>query len=375
MNPKIISWARERAGLSVESLAQKMDRDPEEIKLWEQGREFPSYTILEQMAYKYLKLPLAVFFFPAPPKIEDPVKKFRRLPNYEYARISFDTRQKIWLAQAYQDSLRFLLQSSKNRKSILHDISINGADPVDVAESAREYLGLTFEDQRRFRSSEIALKAWRHVLEGASVFTFKDSFEDRFISGFSLLSDDFPVIFINNSNAFSRQLFTLVHELGHILYGISGVTDFDESYINYMEDKDRVLEVMCNNFTANFLVPDRYFIEDIRHYRRNGPETLLNIANKYSVSREVILRKLLDHKVVTKEYYEQKANEWNKEYLGRAKKSSGGDYYLTRLAYLGEGFTGIAFENYRRGRITKTELAYHLNINARNITKLEGYMR
>jgi len=375
MNPKIITWAREKAGLSVEDLAEKMGRGPDEIRLWENGRDTPSYVVLEQMAYRYLKIPLAVFFFPTPPNIEDPIKKFRRLPSHELKRLSFDTRQKIKLAQAYQESLEVLLEGFSKRKFIFRELSPVGLDPSEFAKKTRDYLGISLRQQIEFDSSETALKAWRAAIEKSSIFTFKDSFEDKFMSGFSLVGDEYPVIFVNNSNAFSRQLFTLIHELGHILYGVSGVTDFDESYIDHMENRQRTLEITCNKFAGHFLVPNDSFREDIQYYHATGSEAIFEIADKYCVSREVILRRLLDKEVVTREYYEKMATEWNKEYLGRGKKSAGGNYYLTRLAYLGEGYTKVAFDNYYKGRITKTELAYHLNINSHSLPKLEVYMR
>lgn len=375
INPKIITWARERAGLTVAALAEKMRRDPGEIELWESGGGTPSYAILEQLAYRHLKLPLAVFFFPEPPDLDDPAKKFRRLPSYELERFSPDTYQKIRLGQAYQDSLSFLMSDIHKPRRVFRDLSPSSLEPDEFAKKTRQYLGVTFEQQTLFRSCETGFKAWRHAIEEVAVFAFKDSFDDRFISGLSLLDDDYPIIFVNNSNAFSRQVFTLIHELGHILYGVSGVTDVDESYIELMEDEQRTLEIKCNKFTAHLLVPDEAFREDIRYFQAAGLDAVSEIAQRYSVSREVILRRLLDHGVVTREYYERKAAEWNKEYLSRDKSTAGGNFYLTRLAYLGEGFTRVAFENYYRGRIARTELANHLNMNARHLPKLEGYMR
>lgn len=375
INPKIITWARKRAGLTVEALAEKIKRDPGEIQLWESGRGTPSYPTLEQLAYRHLKIPLAVFFFPEPPDLDDPKKKFRRLPSYELERFSRDTYQKIGLGQAYQDSLSFLMLNIPMPRRVFRDLSPNNLEAAELAEKTREYLGVTLEQQTLFRSCETAFKAWRHAIEEVGVFTFKDSFEDRYISGFSLLDDDYPIIFVNNSNAFSRQVFTLIHELSHILYGVSGVTDIDESYLELMEDEERALEIKCNNFTAHLLVPDEAFRKDIRYFHVAGPDAVLEIAQRYSVSREVILRRLLDHGVVNREYYEGKAAEWNKEYLSRDKSTSGGNFYLTRLAYLGEGFTKVAFENYYRGHITRAELGSHLNMNARHLPKLEGYMR
>jgi len=375
INPRIITWARERAGLTIKALAEKMGRDPDEIEVWESGLGNLSYATLEQLAYKHLKLPLAVFFFPEPPELEDPTKKFRRLPSYELERFSPDTYQKIHLGQAYHDSLSSLMMDIPIRRRVFRDLSPGSLEPVEFAKKTREYLGVTLEQQTLFRSCETAFKAWRHAIEDVAVFTFKDSFEDRFISGFSLFEDDYPIIFVNNSNAFPRQVFTLIHELGHILYGVSGVTDIDESYIEMMEDEESALEVKCNRFAAHLLVPDQSFREDLRYFQATGPDAISEIAQRYSVSREVILRRLLDHGAVTKEYYERKATDWNKDYLRRDKSTGGGNFYLTRLAYLGEGFARVAFENYHRGRVTRTELANHLNVNSRNLPKLERYMR
>jgi hypothetical protein len=88
----------------------------------------------------------------------------------------------------------------------------------------------------------------------------------------------------------------------------------------------------------------------------------------------VILRRLLQDGVVTSTYYQQKVTQWNRDYLRASDKAGGGNFYLTRLAYLGEGFARIAFHNYYAGQLTKPELATHLNINARNIDRLEGYL-
>jgi Zn-dependent peptidase ImmA (M78 family) len=375
INPRIIKWARERAGFTPEQLAVKMRREPSEIKSWESGQDSPSYSTLEKLAYSHLKVPIAVFFFPEPPDIDDPVRKLRRLPDHEFDRFSPNTYQKFLLGQAYQDSLSSLISDFPKKKVIFYDFSPEYLNPVDFAKKAREYLGISLAQQNLFSSCETAFKAWRHVLEESSIYTFKDSFEDKFISGFSLLDDEYPIIFINNSNAFSRQIFTLIHELGHILYGVSGITDIDESYIDFLSDEQRALEVKCNKFAANFLVPDEAFKEDILFFKAAGHDSISDIADKYSVSREVILRRLLDNGVVDIDFYKQSADEWNQEYLRRERSTTGGNYYLTRLAYLGEGYAKVAFSTYYRGRITRTELANHLNIKARYLPRIESYMR
>jgi transcriptional regulator with XRE-family HTH domain len=202
--------------------------------MWEEGIEAPSYDRLEDIA-DCLKTPVAVFFFPEHPNLDDPQRRFRRLPDYEFERLSSDTIQTVYLAQAYQDSLDELVLGDLPERKIFRDLSPKSVTIKELARFARDYLGITIEQQFSFRSAESAFKAWRHAFELAGVFTFKDSLDDRYISGFCLLHDQFPVIMVNNSNAFSRQLFTIAHELGHILFGVHGITDVDETYFDYME--------------------------------------------------------------------------------------------------------------------------------------------
>ncbi|MRS02646.1 ImmA/IrrE family metallo-endopeptidase, partial [bacterium] len=222
VNPAIIQWARERSGLSLDDLAFLMKRDPDELQQWEDGKLAPSYTTLEDLAYRHFKIPLALFFFPVPPDIDDPTGKFRRLPECELERFSPDTIQKIRSAQAYQDSLEELFVESQTERMIHHDINPIEFTLENLAAKVRKYIGITFKQQFNFRSSNQAFKSWRHALEEAGVFTFKDSFKDRFLSGFCLVHEQYPIIMVNNSNSFTRQIFTLLHELGHILYGVNG---------------------------------------------------------------------------------------------------------------------------------------------------------
>lgn len=374
VNPAIIQWARVRSGLSLEDLAIMMKRDPDELQQWENGKSAPSYKSLEDLAYRFFKIPLAVFFFPGPPNIDDPKSNFRRLPEYELERFSPDTIQKIRFAQAYQDSLEDFFMEDQPERMIHYDIDPRRYTLESLAAKVRKYLGISFAQQFNFRSGDQAFKAWRHALEEAGVFSFKDSFKDRFLSGFCLVHEQYPVIMVNNSNSFTRQIFTLMHELGHILYGVNGVTDVDESYLEFLKRDERGIEIQCNRFAAEILVPAKKFETDIHFFEEDGVIAISDLANKYSVSREVILRRLLDFSIIDKEQYVTQSGEWNKDYLRSKSKTSGGNWYLTKMAYLGEGFVQTAFHNFQKGRFDRSALANHLNVKAKNLKKLESYV-
>lgn len=313
-------------------------------------------------------------FFPSPPDVDDPKGHFRRLPEYELKRFSPDTIQKIRFAQAYQDSIEEFFMGAQPERMIHDDIDPRRYSLETLASNVRDYLGISFKQQFNFQSSDKAFKSWRHALEEAGVFTFKESFKDRFLSGFCIVHDQYPVIMVNNSTSFTRQIFTLMHELGHILHGVNGVTDADESYLEFLKKDELKIEIQCNRFAAEVLVPTKKFETDIPFFKEEGDNAISDLANKYSVSREVILRRLLDFKLISKEFYITQSKEWNKDYLRSKKEASGGNWYLTKIAYLGEGFVQTAFHHYRNGRFDKVTLANHLNVKAKNLNKFEAYV-
>lgn len=375
INPKILTWDREeRNKLTIKMLADRMKRNPSEIQKWENGTEKPTYGQLENLAYKYLKVPVAVFFFPIVPDVQDPIKKFRRLPDYEMSRLSDDTFRKIRLAQAYQDSLLIIAENHISKK-IFKDIIPGTLSASSFARKVRKYLPIDLREQFSFKSLDSAFKRWRHLLEECGIFTFKDTFKDKFISGFCLIHDIYPIIFINNSNSFSRQIFTLFHELGHILFGLNGITDIDESYLSFLNKKEQNIEIFCNEFASQVLVPEEGFEEVIIFYKKSGMFAVEETSRKYSVSREVILRRLLNRGVISDSFYNENVVKWNRDFLRKTKDKSGGNYYLTRLSYIGEGYAKTAFAQYRKGRIEQSTLANHLNIKTKNLNKLISLLR
>ena len=82
INKELIVWARKRAGLSLPDAAEKFAH----IEAWEDGTALPSYPQLEKLADEF-KVPIAVFFFPEPPKTPPIRESFRTLPDAEFEHI------------------------------------------------------------------------------------------------------------------------------------------------------------------------------------------------------------------------------------------------------------------------------------------------
>lgn len=375
-NPIVMKWARQTAGISIEEVASKFNKNPETIMEWEEGVSSPTYVQLEKLAYEVFKRPLAIFFFPEPPK-EDTVKEsFRTLPEHEIEQMSPKFKYILRKAHAMQENLRELNEGkSPAKQSLINNFIIDQNVSIEtMASLLREYLGISLQTQKSWKNEDIALKNWREILELQGLYIFKDAFQEDAFSGFCIYDDIFPVIYINNSKPKSRQIFTLFHELAHILFKTGGVDTRLEDYIDYLDENDKKIEVYCNKFAASFLVPDDDFHLNIQG-KSITEYTFASLAKQYSVSREVILRKCLDMGLVDKHFYTQKSEEWA-EQARKAKEAkkgkTNGSYFNTKSAYLGQNFMELVFTKYYQQKISTEQVADYLSIKSNQISKLEA---
>lgn len=373
VNPDMLRWARETAGLEVEDVASKFKKDVSEILFWESGEGSPTYVQLERLAYEIYKRPLALFFFPEPPQEDSPKQSFRTLPEQEIlklpSRLLFLVRQ----ARAMQINLAELNDNVNPAPyRIVRDLRFRPNILVaEMASNVRKYLNIDFNTQFSWKNVGIAFKNWRDILEEHGVFVFKEAFKNNAFSGFCLYDKQFPVIYVNNSISDSRQIFTLFHELAHLLFGTGGVDTRIEDYIQFLQGNNKAIEVLCNRFGGEFLVPDSDFNQRIIGVSVND-DSIRHLANQYCVSREVVLRKFLDRNIVGQDYYNTKVEQWAKE----AKKSGegGGNYYLTKGVYLGERYIEKAFNKYYQRSISIEQLAEYLSVKIKNINGMESLL-
>lgn len=370
-NPAVLRWARERAGLSAAEVAARLKRPPADIQGWESGRTAPTFLQLETLAERVYHRPLALFFLPRPPEEESPQHEFRTLPDFEVAALSDDTRYAIRLGTAYQRSLVELTGGvNPAHRLVFRDLRAElDSDEVDLAHRLRAYLGVSVAEQRTWPGARDAMSHWREAVEASGVFVFKRAFKQDEVSGFSLMDDTFPIVMVNNGTAFTRQIFTLFHELAHLLYGVSSLTKVDPGFVDRFTGAHRRLELACNRLASEFLVPGSLDLPA----RVDHVQAIRGLATEYCVSREVILRKLVEQGTIPKSEYRPLLLSFSQESRDRAE-SGGGNYYLTQRAYLGSGFLQLAFSRYRAGLVSIGELAEHLGMKAKNISTFEDYV-
>ena len=363
ITPTVLKWARERDGISLESIQRYFPK----INQWEQGLAQPTYKQLERLARKY-KYPVAIFFFPEPPQLSSLRHSFRTLQNEQFDEIPSAIHFMLRKAKVLQENL---IELNVDRNSNFHSLFLNMQFHVDddipsMARRVRDCFGVTISQQQSWNDQSTAFNKWRNVFEEQGIGVFKDAFKHEDFSAFCLYHKHFPVIYLNNSVA-TRNIFSLFHELSHLLFQTSGI-EYRQNFVYPApaEGSNRI-EVLCNKFAAEFLLPNEHLDSELRGATPDESAASA-IANRYNVSRELVFRRFLDRRLVNLNQYREAANRWKNQ---TRLRHGGGDYYNTTITYLGLNYIDLVFSRYYDDEITDDEAIDYLGIKGTSFAKLE----
>ena len=377
-NPKLLVWARESVGLSIEEVALKIKKDAETIIKWETGEAKPTVAKLRDLARIY-KRPLAIFYLSKPPKSFKPLNDYRRLlgdvehhilPELRFAiRDAYERRELV--IELYEEIESEIL--SFPLKAKLND------DPEILAVKIRNILKADIKSQSGLREGQ-AFNYWRDKLENHGVLTFQaPGINTQHMRGFSISEFPFPVIVVNIKDKYGR-IFTLFHELTHILLHESGICDL--RHISDLPLEKREVEILCNHVAGAVLVPKDILLNDeVVIKRESGGEWKDNeinlIARKFTVSREVILRRLLIFGKTSNDFYEYKREQYQKEFLQRQEKEKKQqkEIRIPRSVLIpartGHLFIRLILNSYYQDKITLNDVSDYFNVKIKHISKIE----
>ena len=379
-NPKLMAWARKSAGFSIPEAAKKIGVKAEKIEAWESNEDKPTVVQLRKAAQVY-KRPLSTFFLSeVPPDFTIP-HDFRRLPGevaFIYSpRLLFELRQASERREVALDLYEELAEEPKPFP-LTANISDN---PEGVAARIRDALGVTHEQQGRWRNSYNAFREWKTRLEALDVLVFQISgIPSSEVRSFALAETVLPVIAVNRGETPNARIFSLLHEFCHLMLRQSSICDFEED--GYRADLDERTEEFCNGVAAETLVPRQYLVNEPILLRASRgvmewpEEDILALANIYCVSREVIIRRLLTLGRTSEAFYRQKRAEYLVEYLTfkknqKEKQKDFGENVGRKCASILGNFARLVIQSYYRDRITLSDVSGYLGIKLRHLPELE----
>ena len=337
VNPELLTWARERAGLDTLALAGRFPK----LSEWEAGELQPTLRQLEDFA-RTVHVAVGYLFLPAPPQEPLPIPDFRTLEGRGVTRPSPNLLDTIYLCQQRQDWFRdYARVHALPALDFVGSATLQHA-PERVAEAMRGVLGLSIAERQQCPTWTDALRLFVGKAEDAGVLVMTSgvvgSNSHRKLSveefrGFVLADDLAPLVFINGADSKAAQMFTLAHELAHLWLGQSGVSDPEAGRL-----AESGIERWCNAVAAEFLMPLAMLQQD---YQASVPipDEIQRLARRFKVSTLVALRRLfdagfIDEPTLWQNYHEELVRIRRLDRGG----SGGGDFYRTLGARTGKRF-------------------------------------
>lgn len=390
INPKLLSWGRKSAGLSLEEAAAKLAlKDStratavEKLQSFESGERSPTYPQLLKFAAVYRR-PLISFYLETRPERGDLGEDFRTSRGEATARDDALLDAIVRDVRARQLMLRSVLEDEDEAYPLDFVGSVHLDDgPEHVALLIRNAMGVTAEDQKRAKNPAAWFTSLRNASERIGVYVLllgdagsyhSDVGPDVF-RGFALSDPAAPIVVINDNDATTARSFTLIHELAHIWIGASGVSgplrDIENSRI----------EKFCNDVAGEFLLPPSQ-IPDMSRLLEADVATVQvetrRLAEIWNVSETLIVYRLARNGWIARDVaaslFRMFAARWSGD-RQRAKESrdsdeSGPNYYVVRRHRLGSGLLGVVSRALQGDVITHTKAAMILGVRPLSVAPL-----
>ncbi|HIK46426.1 MAG TPA: ImmA/IrrE family metallo-endopeptidase [Leptolyngbyaceae cyanobacterium M65_K2018_010] len=350
LQPTILRWARTRAGLSVEVLAQKMHVKPQRVIDWEENGEL-SFKQAEKLA-NITHTPFGYLYLPEPPQEALPINDFRTVGSEAVRHPSPDLLATLDQAQQIQSWFRDeLIARGQEPLSFVGSLS-QDVPIIEAANRIRQVVG--FDENQQARTWEDALRQQIEQIENTGVLVLRNGIVgnnthrplsvDEF-RGFALSDPYAPLIFINDRDAKAAQMFTLAHELVHIWVGVSGVSNLEKTYANHYD-----IERFCNQVAAELLVPAAELQKQWSNAQSQN-DCLQSLSRRFKVSSLVILRRLNDSGLISLSTFQQRYQAEQARFQATAsEQDGGGDFYRTQRSRLSRQFLRALIESTLEGR-------------------------
>ncbi len=374
LNPDLLIWAREQSRLDVETVAARLQQTPERLGEWERGVRLPTLNQLRTLADLYRRNVGVFFLKERPVNARRPVD-YRRLEVSARATMPVVLANGIREAEAKRDAALDILLHLEEEPP-LWDLRIEpGMTTAQAAAVITEKLGVTMDDRRKWKSQYEALNGWRAAVESLGVLVVqlsRVSMED--MRGCSLALFPMPVIILNGADSPTGRIFTLLHELTHLARAESGLCDLTE--VGGLPADHEAVEALCNRVAGEVLVPASILlampvVRDARPDTEWDEGFLRAVARQFWVSREVVLRRLLDAGRTSREFYQGMRARYVEEYARiRAEQDGRVPYYRMVLLSNGRLLTRLAVDAYSTSAITGSELSRILNAKLDHLPRI-----
>jgi len=372
LQPRVLRWVRERAGLTREDLADKLDTTPAKVSAWEEDGKI-SFKRAQDLA-RSAHAPLGFLYLPEPFSQDLPIPDLRTVGGTSRSSPSLALLETIYEEQRRQEWYReYLIAQGEEPLDFVGSISRNSS-PDGAAQRIRDSVSFQSEIRANANTWEEALTLQIEQIENLGVLVMRNgivgSNTHRALSvdefrGFALSDKYAPLIFLNGADSKAAQMFTLAHELVHIWLGESGISNLERTYAPPLD-----VERFCNSVAAKILLPDSE-VRDIWPQARLRSAPWEWLTGRFKVSSLVILRRLIDLHLIDRRTFSDAYREQEQKFARHdARPSGGGDYYAVQRYRVGARLARAVIESAAEGKTSFKEALSLLGMK-----KIETFQR
>ena len=328
IQPNLLRWVIQRAGISEEKAIETFPL----LNGWLFQEKQPTLNQLKKFAAKFY-VPFGYLFMSNLPIENIPFPMFRGEAGQQ-DHFNLNVYDTVMNVQARQEWLEEYLEENdiktcnfigsittktsisetvRRLRSIL-DLDDRWAFSLATPDAAVSLLGQKIEDTGVFL-------AYNGVVGNNTHRPLKVS-ECR---GFALVNEKAPYIFVNSADSKSAQLFTLIHEVAHLMLGVSAGHAGSE-VLNH-----EATENYCDMVAAEFLVPASV----LREIWINDTKSA---SRRFKASELVVARRAHDLCLMSDTEYKAFWAMYSQRQLRIKEKSTGGSFYLTSVKRVGRNF-------------------------------------
>ena len=391
INPSILKWARETAGMSLEDAAVRLGFTSSarrvsaaRLEALERGESKPTRNQLLKIAATYRR-PLTAFYRATPPVPGNRGEDFRSIGGVSdkseplLDALLRDTR-------ARQDMVRSLLEDDEDVESLSFVGSLPITEPIeDAARTIR--IALRVDENRHARASSAEQFATlRERVEALGVFVLlagnlgshHTNLDERVFRGFAVADQIAPFIVINDQDATAAQSFTLIHELIHVYAGSTGVSAAPTE-VPPRTHPARV-ERFCNDVASEVLLPHGS-LPRLRqgHTVDAAADQISEVAVGRNVSEAMVAYRYWRTGALNAEVYRRLAAAYaarwqtaraRRRELRQAAAGSGPSFYTVRKHRLGQPLINLVERSLRSNELTHTKAALILGVKPSSVEPL-----
>ena len=383
LNPQILTWARDTAGLSVDEAAQALGfKDARDrtaatrLEAMEAGQEEPTRSVLLKMARVYHRS-LLVFYLSEPPRKGDRGQDFRRAPGVKPSEFDPTLDALVRNVRGRQGIVKDLLEQIEPRKvdyvaSVTMDIPA-----TELAHRITARLGFSLAEFRRQATAQAAFGYLREKVEASGTFvlllgnlgSYQTNIPTGVFRGYAIADPVAPLIVVNDQDAPVAWAFTTLHELAHIWLGETGISDGSVA---------TQVERYCNSAAGEVLLPEHEMNELRSLSHASAQETIREVARfaaKRKISRAMVAYKLLRVNVIKRTRWQELDKHYKDEWItakgGSKDENVGGpSFYVVRRHRLGHALVGLVKNSLAEGFLTHTKAGQVLGVQPRNVDPL-----